>query len=135
MDTNWTGAGAASLRNGEYARFSPQWVFSKSTLEPLGLPINVGGLVNRAAFKTIAPVVSARAGTVNWFPGDLAESLGVGSGGRPGDAIIAAARELRRKDTTSFPTSASALVAYLRTSRGDIEYRYFVAQMRSGRSS
>jgi hypothetical protein len=46
MDSPWTGTGAASLRNGEYVRWSPQWVFHKTTLEPLGLPVNVGD--NRA---------------------------------------------------------------------------------------
>lgn len=68
MDTPWTGTGAASLRNGEFVRWSPQWVFSRKTLEPLGLPCNVGGLVNRAAFKTIAPVVSAK-GEESWTAG------------------------------------------------------------------
>ena len=44
----WTGSGKAALEAGDYLRFSPQWVFSKKTGEPLGLPINVGGLVNRS---------------------------------------------------------------------------------------
>lgn len=62
----WTGSGKQAVENGDFLRFSPQWVFSKTTGEPLGLPINVGGLVNRAAFKTIAPLVAAAHGKGAW---------------------------------------------------------------------
>lgn len=131
MDSPWTGTGAASLRNGEFVRWSPQWVFHKTTLEPLGLPVNVGGLVNRAAFKTIAPVVSAK-GEEAWFAGILATGCRAGSGGLPGDGILAAARELRQRAPERFPSNADALEAYLRTAAGAQEYMRFVGQMRSG---
>jgi hypothetical protein len=107
-------------------------VFHKTTLEPLGLPVNVGGLVNRAAFKTIAPIVSARAGVASWFPGILATGYGAGSGGLPGDGILAAAREMRQRAPERFPSNADALEAYLRTAAGAQEYMRFVGQMRSG---
>jgi len=79
MRTGWAGSGKAALANGDYARFSPQRVFDKITLEPLGLPCNVGGLVNRAAFKTIAPLASAhgaRARTAGVAMADAADDPG-----------------------------------------------------------
>jgi hypothetical protein len=70
VETKTTGSGKTALKGGDFARFSPQWVFSMKTGEPLGLPVNQGGLVNRAAFKSIAPILSAAdAGKVNWALG------------------------------------------------------------------
>jgi len=59
MKLAWSASGKGAVTGGDFTRFSPQWVFSKRTNEPLGLPINMGGLVNRAAFKTIASLTAA----------------------------------------------------------------------------
>lgn len=56
----WSTAGRAALEGREYRRFSPQWLLHEDTLEILGLGENLGGLVNRAAFQTIQPVVARR---------------------------------------------------------------------------
>jgi hypothetical protein len=52
----WTGSGKAAVVNKDYTRFSPQWDFHKKTDEPLAIGVNLGGLVNRAAFRSIAAV-------------------------------------------------------------------------------
>jgi hypothetical protein len=54
----WSAAGRAALEGKSFRRFSPQWFLDPDTLHPLGVGINLGGLVNRAAFKTIARVVA-----------------------------------------------------------------------------
>lgn len=55
----WTGSGEESLINRDFLRFSPQWLFHKDTKEPIGMEVNMGGLVNKAAFKTISPVMAS----------------------------------------------------------------------------
>ena len=57
----WTGPGRIALAGRAYRRFSPSF-FVDAEGRVSGAPINMGGLVNRAAFKTIAPVVSREAG-------------------------------------------------------------------------
>ena len=69
-----TGSGKAALVNGDYSRFSPRWIFGKKSGEPLGLPINMGGLVNRAAFQTIAPILSAGDADHAWAMGIAADA-------------------------------------------------------------
>lgn len=59
LEVEWTGSGKEALLNRDYRRFSPQWIFHKDTREPLGLEVNMGGLVNKAAFKTISPVMAS----------------------------------------------------------------------------
>ncbi|MFO1461258.1 MAG: phage protease [Verrucomicrobiota bacterium] len=54
----WTAAGRAALAGREYRRFSPQWLIDPETSAPLGVNENLGGLVNRAAFQAIHPVVA-----------------------------------------------------------------------------
>lgn len=54
----WTPAGTSALVNREYRRFSPQWLRDPKTGGFAGLIENIGGLVNRAAFRTITPVVA-----------------------------------------------------------------------------
>jgi hypothetical protein len=54
----WSAAGKAAVLGRNYRRFSPQWGFDKSTGEPLTIYPNLGGLVNRAAFTNIAPVIA-----------------------------------------------------------------------------
>jgi len=58
---NWSAAGKAAVLGRNYRRFSPQWAFHKKTHEPIGVMTNLGGLVNRAAFTNIAPVIAKRA--------------------------------------------------------------------------
>jgi len=57
---DWTAAGEAALKGRTFRRFSPGWLSHPETLQPLGLDVNLGGLVNRAAFQTIQPVVAQR---------------------------------------------------------------------------
>ena len=53
----WTASGKAAVTGDapEFSRFSPEWYFDDND-EPLAIGVNLGGLVNRAAFKTIASV-------------------------------------------------------------------------------
>ena len=52
----WTAAGLQALLGGLYRRFSPAF-FAGPDGRITGAPVNMGGLVNRAAFKTIQPVI------------------------------------------------------------------------------
>jgi hypothetical protein len=54
----WSDAGKSAVLGRSYRRFSPSWAFDKKTFEPVHIETNLGGLVNRAAFRTIAPVVA-----------------------------------------------------------------------------
>lgn len=56
----WTNAGKASVAGGEFSRFSPEWYFGEDH-EPLAVAANLGGLVNRAAFRGIQTVVAKSA--------------------------------------------------------------------------
>lgn len=56
----WTGPGRAALTGHAYRRFSPAF-FINAAGEVTGAPVNMGGLVNRAAFKTIQPIWSRSA--------------------------------------------------------------------------
>lgn len=58
MKINWTAAGVAALRGKMYRRFSPAWLLDVDTKEPVGVGSNLGGLVNRAAFQNIQPIVA-----------------------------------------------------------------------------
>jgi len=100
LETLLTASGkAGTTKDGEtepdYTRFSPQWVFHRKTFEPLGLPVNQGAFVNRAAFKTIGklPVVSASDAGKTWALGAAA-----GTAALPGD-----------DDDTTDPAELSAL--------------------------
>ena len=50
----WTGGGKRALAGRDFTRFSPEWFFNQETEEPIGVGVNMGGLVNRAAFKQLA---------------------------------------------------------------------------------
>jgi phage I-like protein len=54
----WTEPGKQALQGRAYRRFSPSFNPPNAAGEVTGAPLNMGGLVNRAAFKTIAPIVS-----------------------------------------------------------------------------
>lgn len=55
---HWTKAGRDALEGKNFRRFSPQWLSDPKSLEPVGVGVNMGGLVNRAAFTRIQPVVA-----------------------------------------------------------------------------
>jgi len=56
----WTEPGKEALLGRAYRRFSPSFWFDDG--EFVGAPLNMGGLVNRAAFKTIQPIWSRHGG-------------------------------------------------------------------------
>lgn len=58
----WTTTGKAAITGPapEFTRFSPEWYFDDND-EPIAVGANLGGLVNRAAFKSIATVTAADA--------------------------------------------------------------------------
>jgi hypothetical protein len=60
----WTASGKAAVTGEapEYTRFSPEWYFDDHD-EPIAIGANLGGLVNKAAFKTIASVKAGSSGS------------------------------------------------------------------------
>jgi BMFP domain-containing protein YqiC len=54
--TDWTPPAETKIKNKEFIRFSPQFIPDDASGEVIGMPVNMGGLVNRAAFKSIQPV-------------------------------------------------------------------------------
>jgi hypothetical protein len=58
----WTASGKASVTGPapEFTRFSPEWYFNDDH-EPIAIGANLGGLVNKAAFKNIASVKAGAA--------------------------------------------------------------------------
>lgn len=68
----WTKAGREALEGRSFRRFSPSWFSDKETGGFLGIGENLGGLVNRAAFRTIQPVI-ARGGQTSEQPMTEAE--------------------------------------------------------------
>jgi hypothetical protein len=57
----WTKPGRDALAGKAYRRFSPSF-FVDAEGRVTGAPVNMGGLVNRAAFKTIQPIVAGSPG-------------------------------------------------------------------------
>jgi hypothetical protein len=66
----WTSKARSAIRDEEFERFSPQWDFDENTGTPLGITVNLGGLVNKAAFKSIA---KAEAGDASQATGSTDE--------------------------------------------------------------
>ena len=56
---NWTGAGERAVRGKDYSRFSPSFYPDKDG-NVIDVPVNMGGLVNRAAFQKIQSVVRSK---------------------------------------------------------------------------
>ncbi|HMJ88987.1 MAG TPA: phage protease [Candidatus Acidoferrum sp.] len=54
----WTAAGRDALSGGMYRRFSPEFSFAESSGHIYPADVNMGGLVNKAAFTTIQSVVA-----------------------------------------------------------------------------
>lgn len=60
----WTASGKAAVEGKEYSRFSPTFAITKNgDIRLKG--VNLGGLVNRAAFTNIAPILSRQSGGAN----------------------------------------------------------------------
>jgi hypothetical protein len=53
----WTGSGRSAVIGRTYRRFSPSF-YADDNGNITGAPVNMGGLVNRAAFQRIAPIVA-----------------------------------------------------------------------------
>jgi hypothetical protein len=60
MKLEWSAAGKAAILGKNYRRFSPTFYVDENGIV-VGAPVNMGGLVNRAAFKRIAPIWSKSA--------------------------------------------------------------------------
>lgn len=58
MKLAWTQAGEDAINGKTYRRFSPSFSIDKETGAINGTFTNMGGLVNRAAFRTISPIWS-----------------------------------------------------------------------------
>ncbi|MCC6356914.1 MAG: hypothetical protein IT577_23760 [Verrucomicrobiae bacterium] len=52
----WTGSGRRAVEGKDFTRFSAQFDVDTESGEILSCPVNMGGLVNRAAFRSIAPI-------------------------------------------------------------------------------
>lgn len=63
MAVNWSAAGEQAVRGKAFRSFSPSWRLHKDTHAFLGIRLNVGGLVNRSAFKSIQAVARGAAST------------------------------------------------------------------------
>ncbi len=57
---NWSGSGKAAVESRDYRKFSPTFLLSKDG-QIVGTDVNAGGLVNRPAFTSIAPVMARSA--------------------------------------------------------------------------
>lgn len=60
----WSKPGREALAGKAYRRFSPSF-YVDAEGRVTGAPVNMGGLVNRAAFKTIQPIVAGSPGDAN----------------------------------------------------------------------
>lgn len=60
LDLEWSGAGKRAILGRDYSRFSPSF-YANDAGTITGIPVGIGGLVNRAAFQRIAPIMSKRA--------------------------------------------------------------------------
>ncbi|HEU0011088.1 MAG TPA: phage protease [Verrucomicrobiae bacterium] len=63
----WTGAGADAIQRRTFRRFSPQFLTDEDK-NVTGVGINMGGLVNRAAFRKIQPIWSRDAADPGQVP-------------------------------------------------------------------
>lgn len=76
----WTGVGKRALLDQSYRRFSPSFYMPDAQGRISGAPINMGGLVNRAAFRTISPLPLAAKDAAN---GDTIDNAAVGFSSHP----------------------------------------------------
>ena len=54
----WTASGKAAVQGKDFTRFSPEWYFNDNQ-EPTAIGVNLGGLVNKAAFRSIQAVAKS----------------------------------------------------------------------------
>lgn len=59
----WTDAGREAIEGRAFRRFSPAFTVDAKTHEITGAPVNMGGLVNRAAFRTIQSFFASQPST------------------------------------------------------------------------
>lgn len=59
---DWTAPGGQAIQGKSYRQFSPNFRVSPDTGEIIGSTVNMGGLVNRPAFKRISPLFAKDAG-------------------------------------------------------------------------
>jgi hypothetical protein len=76
MEVNWSGSGERAVRSRDFRSFSPSWRMHKDTHAFLGVGLNMGGLVNRSAFKTIQAV--ARGHGAGHESGDINNNINKG---------------------------------------------------------
>lgn len=105
----WTPSGKAAVQGKEFTRFSPEWYFNDDH-EPIAIGANLGGLVNKAAFKTIASVKAGAATqqhktnmTKEEMQALLTEAL------KPVTADIAALKTAQAKAPAQDPATAGVL--------------------------
>ena len=111
----WTASGKAAVKGPapEFTRFSPEWYFNDDH-EPIGIGVNLGGLVNKAAFKTIASVKgggSASHGAANNKPNiNMTKeelSLALTEALKPINSEIAALKTAQAKGTETAATTGA----------------------------
>src|SRR5262249_51797608 len=86
----WSAAGREAVLGRTYRRFSPQWEIDPETFEPLEISANLGGLVNRAAFRNIAPVIARDASKTKTNMDTIEMSEAIAEALRPIESRIAA---------------------------------------------
>jgi phage I-like protein len=118
LHTKWTGKAKSSINDEEYDRFSPQWEFDENTGEIISIGVNLGGLVNKAAFKNISQV---RARDASGVP----VGVPVGVQASACQRLIGAAVEARAKPPTAFASAAAALEAQCRSPKGRADYEAY----------
>lgn len=69
LRVNWTGAGERAVRGKDYSRFSPSFYPDKAG-NVVNVPVNMGGLVNRAAFQKIQSVVRSKSAGAEGDPAE-----------------------------------------------------------------
>ena len=64
-EVEWSAAGEAAVVGKTFRRFSPAFFADKASGRLTGAPVNMGGLVNRAAFRRIAPLFAKESEITN----------------------------------------------------------------------
>jgi phage I-like protein len=80
----WSGAGRQAIADRTFRRFSPTFLLDAAG-RVIGSETNMGGLVNRAAFKRIQPLFARETGTT---PGNAALPVGTPASATPGNAAL-----------------------------------------------
>lgn len=116
----WTPAGKSAVQGKEFTRFSPEWHFNASH-EPIGVGVNLGGLVNRAAFQSIASVKAGAATQENETMTTEEIKQAIAEGMKPISDRLAALETARGKDanedtlTKAIATAMEPITTELKT--------------------